>query len=363
MNLSDRFKAIFVGEAQPCFYTKIPNDHVWPHIEQEVLGPKECYLRIWLNDMYLAHKRVLYQTRCPIVHASCRFNYASSQRDLRLVVGPRQSEHLGSALNHMVNLNYPLLGPVPYIGGDVELLIALMAMEVTDYGNQLLDVLGILSQLTGRGELKAALPFLQPLKQGAEGLFGMQGLKAHLGMHDTFSAGDSSPNRLISGYRVVIDKTEDNIDPGTLWVREGRLLSGPDLESARPFKGSDYFLLYLEKVDARGDDISSIREAWDTTIEKAIQSNDQEVDLALSAFKAAVLKSPDLICKDREKRILSLIDKIKAIRTLMQRRAFLPNQLDTSLATAIAEQPLPASRSSKMARQYSREGLIGLSWK
>ena len=363
MNFYNRVKDFFVSEAEQCIYGKIPNDHVWPKIDQEVLEPDESYLRIWLNDMYLAHKRVLYQTRCPLVHAICRFNYASSQRDLRLVVGQGQSENLGSALDRMVNLNYPLLGPVPYTGGDVELLMALVAMEVTDYGNQLLDVLGILSQLTGRGELKAALPFLHPLKKGAEGLFGMKGLKAHLVMHDTFSSGNSSPNRLTSGYRVVMDKTEERIDPGTLWVRDGRLCSGPELESAKPFKGSDYFLFYLERVSVRGDDIPSIREAWDTAIEKAVQSNDQEVDLALSAFKETVLKSPDLIWNDREKWIISLIDKVKAIQVLKERRAFLSNQLDTSLASAVADQLEPAGRGSNITQRLSREDLIRLNWR
>jgi hypothetical protein len=262
----------------------------------------------------------------------------------------------------MVNLNYSLLGPVPYRGGDVELLIALVAMEATDYGDQLLDVLGMLSQLTSRGELKAALPFLQPLKRGVEGLFGIKEHEVHLGMHDTFSSGVGTPHRLTPGYRVVMDVTNNQLDPATLWVREGRLCSGPNLQSATPFEGADYFLFCLEKVDVRGDDTPSVREAWDATTEKAANSSGQEVDLAVSAFKTIVLTSPDLIWNDKQARILDLIDRVKAIRALMERRGFVPGDFDTSLAGALAEREL-ASRPSAEAGHLSREEIVNLSWR
>jgi len=363
MDYLERLKEVFVAESKQRFYGMIPNDHVWPRMPDVGFEPNACYLRVWLNDMYLAHKRVLYQTRCPVVHATCRFNYASTIQDLRLIVGPGQSKELGAALDHTVNLNYPLFGPVPYLGGDVELLVAFVAMEVTDYGDKLLDVLGMLSQLTGSGELKASLPFLQPLKRGIQGLLGMQGLKVHIGVHDAFSSGAAAPNPLSPGYRVVMDVTDSRIDPATLWVRDGRLCSGPNLQSATPFEGADYFLFYLEKAGVRGDDIPSVREAWDATIEKAARSSEQEVDLALNAFKAIVLTSPDLVWNDQQTRILDLIDRVKAIRALMERRGFLPGNFDTSLAGALAERQELAGRPNAEARRLSREQIISLSWR
>lgn len=362
-NYLERLRRVFVAAAEQRFYSLIPTNHAWPWIPDEVFEPDACYLRVWLNDMYLAHKRFLYQTRCPLVHAACHFNYAGAAQDLQLVVGPGQSENLRTALDHTVNLNYLLLGPVPYCGGDIELLITLVAMEATDYGNQLLDVLGLLSQLTGRGDLKAALPFLQPLKRGVEGLLGIQGLKVHLGVHDTFTYGDGLPNRLTPGYRVVMDVTDCQIDPATLWVRDGRLCSGANLQSATPFEGVDYFLFYLEKVGARGDDSPSLREAWNATIEKAAQSSEQEVDVALNAFKAIVLTSPDLIWSDKQVRIQKLIERVKAIRALHERRGFVPSNFDTSLAGAVAEWQELAGRPGTENRHLSREEIISMSWR
>src|SRR5262249_48080137 len=159
-------------------------------------------------------------------------------------------------------------------------------------------------------------------KRGIEGLFGLEGHTVHLGVHDTFTPGVGAPHRLTAGYRVV---TDSGIDPSTLWVRDGRLCSGRNLESAAPFGGADYFVFYLEKIDARGDDSPSVREAWDATIEKAARSSEQEVDLALNAFKGIVLTSPDLIWNDQQARIRDLVDRVKAIRTVMDRRGFVPS--------------------------------------
>jgi len=363
MNHLERLKGVFVADSKQRFYGSIPNDHVNPPITEGDFEPDASYLRFWLNDMYLAHKRVLYQTRCPVVQATCRFTYANSMQDLHLIVGPGQSEKLSAALDRMINLNYPLFGPVPYRGGDVELLIALVAMEVTDYSDMLVDVLGLLSQLAGRGELKAALPFIQPLKRGIEGLFGMQKLKIHLGVHDSFTSNTSAPNCLKSGYRVVIDIAHNNIDPATLWVKDGRLYEGSNPQAINPYNKADYFLFSLEKSSTRGDDMPSVRDAWDATIKQATQSNDQEVDQALSAFKAVVLNSPDLIWNDQQARIQTMVDRLKTIRTLMGRRGFVQSNFNTSLASALDEWQELVSHSDGKKRQLTRDELIHLNWR
>jgi hypothetical protein len=100
-----------------------------------------------------------------------------------------------------------------------------------------------------------------------------------------------------------------------------------------------------------------------TTIEKAARSSEQEVDLALNAFKAIVLTSPDRVCNDQRTRILVLIDRVKAIRALMERRGFLPSNFDTSLAGALAERQELAGRPGAEAGRLSREEIMSLSWR
>jgi hypothetical protein len=191
MDYREWLKGLLVAQAEQRLYANIPNDHVSPGIEGGLFEPDTCYLRIWLNGLYMENRRVLYQMRCPLAHAACRFNYASGAQDLRLVVGEGQSDNLAVAVDRAVNLNYPLLGPVPYRGGDVELQIALVAMKKSDYGDQLLDY-SCAQSVDRQRRTQVALPFLQPLKRGIEGLFGLEGMR-YLGIHDTFTSSAGAP--------------------------------------------------------------------------------------------------------------------------------------------------------------------------
>ncbi len=361
MSFWDRFQSVFMAQANQPLYVAIPNDRVSPAISDEAFTPDRCYMRVWLNNMYLNHKRVLYQTRVPLIHAYCRFLYWGHQEELPRLASIGQVKELGDALDRAVSLNYRLLGPVPFRGGEVELLLALIAVENANYGDMLLNVLGGLSQVTGTGELKLALQFLQPLKRGVEGLFGLQHTRPHLWMHDTFTSGENAPSRLTPGYRVVMDVTESLIDRATLWVKNGRLCQGPTLEAATPFEGRDYFLFYLERIEKRDDipGMASIQQVWDNAIVKATGESEQELDVAFNTFKGTVLQSPDLIWQDQRDLIQLLRDRVKVIHAERNGLGFLTLTFDTSLSGAVAE-----SRPAALGPPHlTREEIVGLGWR
>jgi hypothetical protein len=363
MGYFDKMKSLLVSQTKRLVYRQIPDGNVWPSVPTthfDADNTDNRYIRIWLNEMYLAHSRVLYQTRSPLVHATCRINYGGEAQDFPFVAGPIQRGDLRIGLDRIVSVNYSLLGPVPYRGGDLELLITLSAMVLNDYGDQLLNVLGTLSELVGGSEIKAALPLMKPLKSGVEGLLGMEHLKMHLGVHDTLTPGVASHHRLSTGYRAVIDRVDSEIEPRMLWVRDGRLCEGASLESARPFNSADYLLFSIESVDRRGDDLPSVTQAWDATIRLAAVGSDEEVDLVFASFRMLVLTSPDLIWEEKQFRIRFLADRISMIRAQMGRRGFM--SFDTSLAGALKEEQLAAHSGSEW-RDLSREQLIRLDWR
>ena len=117
----------------------------------------------------------------------------------------------------------------------------------------------------------------------------------HLAVHDTLTPSLGTPNRLSAGYRVVMDVTDNSIDPTTLWVRDGRLCTGLDLKSATPFEAADYFLFYIEKVDRRQPPFSTpVTEAWDVAMKMAVQPSQQELDFAVKCWhpSCAAERSP-----------------------------------------------------------------------
>jgi hypothetical protein len=359
MGFSEVLNKVFVTAAEQRLYHAIPGDHISPSIPQADFTADKCYFRVWLSDMFLAQTRVGYKAYSPIVHATCRFNYDGATRDLRLVMGPGQSQILNAARDRTVNLNYSLLGPVPYLGGDVELQLALVALQSADYGDQLLDVLGELSQLTGSGEIRSALAFVQPLKKGIEGLFGLQNYRVQLGVHDTLSSAAGAPNRLRAGYRVVMGVTDDRFDPATLWVQEGRLFRGADLRSATPFDAADYLLFSLEKIDSRGTDIPSVQRAWSATTAKAL-SDKPVLDRARSAFVEVVMASPDLIGIDKRQLIYAMKDELDEYRSGQERFGF--EATDTSLTGALARRRAFERAAGIEDREFSQEEIDALVW-
>lgn len=359
MDVWTSVKSVFVGEAPQRIYAAIPPDHVSPFKQEKPFQPDKAYLRIWINDMFLNHRRVLYQTRYPLVHAFCRFLYRGRMEEVPTIAGTSQIDGLTSALDRVLNLNYRLIGPIPFRGGEVEILLGLVAVEAAEYASQLLDVLGSLSDLTGRGELKLALQFLQPLKRGVEGLFGLQKVRLHLGVHDTFTTGESSPNQLCPGYRAVIDARQDQVDQSRLWVKQGRLCTGPSLEAARPFEETDYLLFYIERMNKR-DDLSaldSIQGAWDETISKATSGAEEDIDLAFQTFRGIVLQSPDLIWSDQVRLIDGLSKKVRQIVKIRSRRRFTAVPLETGI-----EQSLAQGVSIAEAELLDRAHVLQMSW-
>jgi len=96
MSYKDVLENLIYGKAAQRLYTPIPNDHVSPSIPAGEFEPDGCYLRVWLSDMYLAHKRELWRTCSPAVHLTCRFQYAGAVQELPLIIGPGQNKDLKS---------------------------------------------------------------------------------------------------------------------------------------------------------------------------------------------------------------------------------------------------------------------------
>jgi hypothetical protein len=358
VNYLNTLRRLFVDEAAQRLYVHIPNSHLSDPLPAADFEPDASYLRLWLNDMYLARRRVLYQTRYPMVHAYCNFLYRGQMEEVPLIVGPSQIEGLSAATDRVLNLNYRLIGPIPFRGGEVEILLGLFALEAAEYGSQLLDMLGAISEATGRGEFRLGLQLLGLLKRGVEALFGLNKVKPQLGIHDTFTAVPSGPHQLRPGYRVVMDVTAGQVEPEQLWIKNGRLFHGQNMAHATPFEGADYFLFYIEKMDRRDDfsSLETIHAAWEEVIAKAWQASDEESELAYTTFKGAVLASPDLIWKDQVRLIETLTKKVRQIYRLRARRQF-TTIIETGIDASLDE----ANDIDKLER--SRADLLRLSLK
>ncbi len=95
MDYLSNLKNIFISESAQRLYVTIPPERADPPFDAAPIKAETAYLRLLLTDMYLARRRVLTQTRYPIVQAFCRFLYDGEKQEINLVAGPQQMQRTG----------------------------------------------------------------------------------------------------------------------------------------------------------------------------------------------------------------------------------------------------------------------------
>ena len=69
-----------------------------------------------------------------------------------------------------MQLDQRLLGPVPYVGGDIQAEVGLFSVASGDLTGPYLKLLDLLSQAATVSFIGLALPFVEPIKQGINAL-------------------------------------------------------------------------------------------------------------------------------------------------------------------------------------------------
>jgi hypothetical protein len=281
-------------------YSVIPGNHVILKGKEKKEEPKsgaECYFRIRINNLFLKDRRTFWKQTIPMVHSLLTFKYVgeSKKTEIPLIVGSKEINQLGDQLNDVIDINKVLIGPVPYSGSEVEILLALFAIESQDYAAKFLNLLGTLSDTAGGGtEIKLALQFINPLKEGIEGLIGIGKLEPKVGLHDTigFEKG--------SFWGVVVDTAYDLDLVNKLWVQEGRLFyRNSENEELRIYDKNNYFMFSFEWMNGRDDwkTLESIYAAYQEAIDKTGEGTEETV--ANNAFFKTVRRSADLTLPDK----------------------------------------------------------------
>lgn len=302
---------LFTRQAQVLAWQWVPDDHVLDARNQPVpLAPPfaagQDYVVLRLAEMYLKSARILWKEFYPVVHAFVAYGDPAAQRSIATVAGPGQLKDLGSAnLDRLIGLSYRLAGPVVYDGQDIELLAGLYAVPAADGARVLIDTL---SQLAGLiPALKQATDIANIVKGGTEGLLGLANTELALGVRDTLRAPGTGQGRSArSGFLVAVNTPQAGLPAASLWVREGRLLEGPNPIAARPFDSHDMMLFELHRGPSRVAAWATLpalaerARAFDT----ALRSTPPEqlaatINAAYRAFEADLRAIDDLTLPDK----------------------------------------------------------------
>jgi hypothetical protein len=208
------------------------------------------------------------------------------------VLAPPELKELDPAhLDRIVSIDKVLLGPFPY-RGQLGLTIALFSVKSADLAGPYLDLLTSLADTAGVSFLAAAKAYIEPLRKGADLLFGSANAsQLEIGFDRDFTA-------LEAGYYLAMRAPKDSVQLDTLRIdpNDYRLLD----QQGRPFGSYPYFVLAVETGQRRADWmlIPDLKTTWDEMKKAFVAAQYNDAGNLLGQFERECRVSPDLVPAD-----------------------------------------------------------------
>jgi len=182
-----------------------------------------------------------------------------------------------------------LLGPVPYVGGDLELEMGLFTIKSQDLLMPYLELLGELSSSAGLAYISVMAPYVSAIKNGAAALIRSEGSSSlEIGAAATFS-----PVKEGTYFAARVDATDHDIARFSVDSQD-YLLD----ENGQRITGVPYLIFAVTQSDVRDDwhQIPAISAAY-TRLTSAVRERKphKEVGSYLEHFRRVVLTDPDIL--------------------------------------------------------------------
>lgn len=274
-----------------------------PAPDRPELKPNECYVRLWLADMFLKRDRQWFEDRYPMVHASLQLSYAGQQASFTTVARAPEG-----ALAPGERRNYPLSPLLPWRGGVIEVEAGLSGLPGKNLLAPVLDVLGDLSKLVAP-PLSSALAVVNQVGAAVDGLLTANNEPVVLGLHEAFAAQGAGARQLQAGHLAVVAASPAELPPSSLSIVDGVLHT-----NSRPLTAVDHMLIEVSGLIERDDWRFP---ALDETIASALNAilvhdNREEFERYRDAALSTVLTSTDLTPLDRTRVALAIRSELAA---------------------------------------------------
>ncbi len=289
--------------------------------------PRQHYMQILVNDMYLAREREWWVRYAPVALVAPTYLYEHEDKTVPVVIGPalfqQFSQDVGSGT---IIRNAPASGMHPYQGGAVTLTVIFSKVEKQDNAGRVLDVLEKFADIASPAA--PTIPFSSYLKIAGSVMDGMRILlnlpktQPLLAYRETINPQlDRRDQALVPTHLALIDAPAlSAAEKAKFWVKEGQLCYGEAEAGAAPYRKSDFVLLEIAQGSRRTDESRlAFYPLWEETRRLGLQSARQdgfwaEAKSHFNTLKVAVYESPDLTEPDVDRLIQGFFDEMKKIR-------------------------------------------------
>ena len=295
------WKSLLVGESKNW---KV-GTFVDPNAPVEELLANESYLTITLRSMHLVNQREGLTRLCAVVHACTSHAHDGvGERSVHVLTTPTALQEVDpSHLDRVVTESTPILGPVPYRGGEVKVEIGLFSVGISSFTTPFINVLSGLSREIGVSRLPAHTVELAKILNDGMNAFGVAVGESRLeiGLSKSFA-------RATTGCFYVMGAPEEKLPSSKLIIDLERYLIHNRDGTPIPYP---YFVFTIDQSKRR-DDFARIPEllvAYNQLAD-AVRSNAEQsrIDAYLVGFANVTRWCPDFLESDAN----ALIERVTA---------------------------------------------------
>ena len=280
-------------------------------VDPAPLTAGERYIQLSAVTAHLRYSREWFERNLPAVTAVVQERAGGAEHEYARVIGPSEIEQLNvSSIGHVISVNRPIAPMLPFRGGELSLIAGLVAFQVEDNMDRLLDVVGSITRLAAGPQGEAAMGVVSAAARGVHNLFtaGDKDLVVGIshtwrGASDATAPDEGAAFTLREGFWVLLNERPGR-DLRRVWLKDGQLLFGDAPYSAEPLLDVDYMVLRLDAITRRDDwrEFPAIREALARRDEAMnIASDGAEADRQTRLAMAAVLYSEAFTRADKER--------------------------------------------------------------
>ncbi|HEX6558636.1 MAG TPA: hypothetical protein VF021_04220 [Longimicrobiales bacterium] len=328
--ISDVWDKLWKGERETPTAVTIPAENVEGQEKPQPFRRNNDYFQIIINELFLAASRKWFTAIDPLVFVLTDFTYDSKSNTVPFLVGPGSLKGLlaGGVAEPagMIYRNTRVAGVHPYRGGKVSIALILCQAPVNDDARRLINVVeGAAHALDFSTALMPYVKIGQVVLQGFNSILGLNTIKPLIGWRGEFDREGGTP--FTPGFFALIN--EPDVDPRTLWVKDGRLYRGATAASATELRSADFVLFSVVKPpDGNRSDLELLPfwKSWQRVEREASVANADAWKMAkvsMSSLDLELRQSPDLTEAQAEAIADDFIDKM----TRIQQRAVKLGQL------------------------------------
>lgn len=291
------WEKIWRQRAENWIYAPLSADQVPRQFQHEPIIAEQVYLSIFLRSMHIVDVRKGIAKFYGAVHSYISLPHLSGKRaQFHFLTTPAQLKDIDPGhTDRIINVDKRILGPVPYIGGDVEVEIGLFSVKSTELAGPFLSVLEDLTKAAGVSLIDVARPFVDPVLRGVNLLFGTQGDNIlEIGLAKTF-------HELETGYFFIMRATSNDVNPANLRVKEhtNELVNAV---TGEPITQFPYMVISIEASQRRETwrEITELDEVYKKFTEKRRSGTPDEIKATHAVFIRTVDTCPDLIPPESE---------------------------------------------------------------